>query len=215
MRIKVCGMKEEENLRDVLELQPDYVGFIFYEKSPRFMGETLDAEVIKDLPKSSRKVGVFVNASIDQILRTVKRYGLDFVQLHGEETPDFCRSLQFKGINIIKAFRVDETFNFTQLNNYKPVCDYFLFDTKAAEYGGTGLSFDWRLLERYDNEKPFFLSGGIGLEDAETILELKERSNLRIHAVDVNSKFETQPGIKNIPTLRAFIERLKVEAIEA
>lgn len=215
MRIKVCGMKEEENLQDLLELQPDYVGFIFYENSPRFMGETLGAEVIRQVPKNIRKVGVFVNASINQIIQTVKTYGLDFVQLHGDEMPDFCRSLQFKGINIIKAFRVDETFNFTQLNNYKPVCDYFLFDTKAAAYGGTGTAFDWSLLERYDNEKPFFLSGGIGLEDAETILDLKEKTGLRIHAVDINSKFEVQPGLKNIEAVREFIHRLKVEEIEA
>ncbi len=215
MRIKVCGMKEEENLQDLLELQPDYVGFIFYENSPRFMGETLGAEVIRQVPKNIRKVGVFVNASINQIVQTVKTYGLDFVQLHGDEMPDFCRSLQFKGINIIKAFRVDETFNFTQLNNYKPVCDYFLFDTKAAAYGGTGTAFDWSLLERYDNEKPFFLSGGIGLEDAETILDLKEKTGLRIHAVDINSKFEVQPGLKNIEAVREFIHRLKVEEIEA
>ncbi len=215
MRIKVCGMKEEENLQDLLELQPDYVGFIFYENSPRFMGETLDAEVIKNVPKDTKKVGVFVNASINQIVQVVKTYGLDFVQLHGDEMPDFCRSLQFKGINIIKAFRVDETFNFTQLNNYKPVCDYFLFDTKAAAYGGTGTAFDWSLLERYDNEKPFFLSGGIRLEDAETILDLKEKTGLRIHAVDINSKFETQPGLKNIEAVREFIQRLKVEEIEA
>ncbi len=215
MRIKVCGMKEEENLQDLLELQPDYVGFIFYENSPRFMGETLGAEVIRQVPRNIRKVGVFVNASINQIVQTVKTYGLDFVQLHGDEMPDFCRSLQFKGINIIKAFRVDETFNFTQLNNYKPVCDYFLFDTKAAAYGGTGTAFDWSLLERYDNEKPFFLSGGIGLEDAETILDLKEKTGLRIHAVDINSKFEVQPGLKNIEAVREFIHRLKVEEIEA
>ncbi|MDR6196709.1 phosphoribosylanthranilate isomerase [Siphonobacter sp. SORGH_AS_0500] len=215
MRIKVCGMKEEGNLQDLLELQPDYVGFIFYENSPRFMGETLDAEVVKNVPKDTKKVGVFVNASINQIVQTVKTYGLDFVQLHGDEMPDFCRSLQFKGINIIKAFRVDETFNFTQLNNYKPVCDYFLFDTKAAAYGGTGTAFDWSLLKRYDNEKPFFLSGGIRLEDAETILELKEKTGLRMHAVDINSKFEEQPGIKNIEAVREFIQRLKVEEIEA
>ncbi|MBO9636820.1 phosphoribosylanthranilate isomerase [Siphonobacter aquaeclarae] len=215
MRIKVCGMKEAENIRELLDLQPDYLGFIFFEKSPRYVGESFDPEIIREIPRSVRKVGVFVNASIDQVIRTVKKYALDYVQLHGEETPDFCRSLQFKGVNIIKAFRVDDTFNFSQLNNYKPVCDYFLFDTKASQYGGTGIAFDWALLERYDNEKPFFLSGGIGPEDAEVILDLKERTGLKIHAVDINSKFEIEPGLKDIALVRDFIERLKAEEIEA
>lgn len=215
MRIKVCGMKEAENIRELLDLQPDYLGLIFFEKSPRFVGESLDPDVVREIPRSVRKVGVFVNASIDQVIRTVKKYALDFVQLHGEETPDFCRSLQFKGINIIKAFRVDDTFQFSQLNNYKPVCDYFLFDTKGNQYGGTGIAFDWSLLERYDNEKPFFLSGGVGPEDAEVILDLKDRTGLKIHAVDINSKFEIEPGLKDIALVRDFIERLKAEEIEA
>ncbi|MFT4033682.1 MAG: phosphoribosylanthranilate isomerase [Siphonobacter sp.] len=214
MRVKVCGMKDAVNLQELIELQPDYIGFIFYEKSPRFVDESLDSEVIKRIPKSIQKVGVFVNASIDQIVKTVKKYNLDYVQLHGEETPDFCRSLQFKGINIIKAFSIDEQFNFTQLNNYKPVCDYFLFDTKGKNHGGNGIQFDWNILKRYDNEKLFFLSGGIGPEDADTILDLKEKTALRIHAVDVNSKFEITPGMKDIALLRDFIERMKPEEIE-
>jgi phosphoribosylanthranilate isomerase len=199
-------MRDPENLNQVLELQPDYVGFIFYEASPRFVGESLDAEVIRGIPRWTKKVGVFVNASIDQIVKTVKRYGLDYAQLHGDETPDFCRNLQFKGVNIIKAFSVDANFNFTKLNNFKPHCDFFLFDTKGNQRGGTGETFDWTLLRRYDNEKPFFLAGGINLQNVD---QLEELSGLRLHAIDVNSRFETAPGLKNPEKLRQLIEKVR------
>jgi phosphoribosylanthranilate isomerase len=206
MRIKVCGMRDAENLSQVLALQPDYVGFIFYERSPRFVGEDLDAEWVRQLPRPAKKVGVFVNASIDHILRTVRKYGLDFVQLHGEELPDFCRNLKLKGVSVIKAFRLDETFSFSQLNNYKPHCDFFLFDTKGPSYGGNGTVFDWNLLKRYDNDKPFFISGGIGLDN---VSQLSELAGLKIHAIDVNSRFETAPGVKNIEALRELVQQLR------
>ncbi len=206
MRIKVCGMREPENLRQLLELQPDYVGFIFHEASPRFVGETLDPEVLKEIPRSVKKVGVFVNASIDQIGKTVRRYGLDYAQLHGEESPDFCRNLQFKGVNIIKAFPIDDAFNFTKLNNFKPHCDFFLFDAKGVQRGGNGEVFDWTLLNRYDNEKPFFLAGGISLDNVE---ELTALAGLRLHAIDINSKFETAPGLKDIEKIRLLVEKVK------
>lgn len=206
MRIKVCGMREPENLRQLLELQPDYVGFIFHEASPRFVGETFDPELLKEIPRSVKKVGVFVNASIDQIGKTVRRYGLDYAQLHGEESPDFCRNLQFKGINIIKAFPIDDAFNFTKLNNFKPHCDFFLFDAKGLQRGGNGKVFDWTLLNRYDNEKPFFLAGGISLDNVE---ELTALAGLRLHAIDINSKFEIAPGLKDIEKIRLLVEKVK------
>lgn len=205
MRIKVCGMRESENLNQLLELQPDYVGFIFYETSPRFVGETFDAEQVRNIPRWIKKVGVFVNASIEHIVRTVRKYNLDYVQLHGEETPDFCRNLQFKGINIIKAFAIDEAFNFSKLNNYKPHCDFFLFDTKTATVGGSGTAFDWTLLNRYDNDKPFFLAGGISLANVEQVGELL---NLKLHAIDINSKFEISPGVKDIEKIRQLMTKL-------
>lgn len=205
MRIKVCGLRNPENLLALMALQPDYVGFIFYETSPRFVGETLDPEVVKNLPRTVKKVGVFVNASIDQIVRTVKRYGLDYAQLHGDETPDFCRNLQFKGVNIIKAFSIDGEFNFTKLNNFKPHCDFFLFDAKGASRGGNGQAFDWSLLRRYDNEKPFFLAGGIDLDNAERATEL---TGLKLHALDVNSQFETAPGVKDLDKIRQLMEKV-------
>lgn len=211
MRVKVCGMRDADNLRALVELQPDYIGFIFYEKSPRYVGDDFDAELLKSFPKTIKKVGVFVNVGIDYIVRMVKKYALDFVQLHGDELPDYCRSLQFKGVNIIKAFAVDETFNFTKLNNYKPHCDYFLFDAKGVNPGGNGTRFDWTVLRRYDNEKPFFLSGGIGPEHVEEIAAL---TGLRIHAVDINSRFETTPAMKDITRIKEFMQVLNPEIVE-
>lgn len=212
MRLKICGMRDAENIREVLALQPDYMGFIFYHKSSRFVGTELDEDLLKSFPKSTKKVGVFVNASQAYILDTVKKYSLDYVQLHGEELPDFCKNLKFKGVNIIKAFSVDSTFNFAKLHNYRPHCDFFLFDTKVGEQvGGTGQAFDWSLLSRYDNEKPFFLAGGVGLANAAQTLDLKQ---LRIHAIDVNSKFELEPGLKDIDKLSELIKILKPEEVE-
>jgi phosphoribosylanthranilate isomerase len=203
MKIKVCGMSNSLNIKELLELSPDFMGFIFYEKSPRFVGETLDAELLKSFPKNIKKVGVFVNATADFILTNVRKYSLDYVQFHGNETPDFCKSLYRKGINIIKAFRIDNSFIFSQLNNYKPHCDFFLFDAKGDNYGGNGVAFDWNILKKYDNEKPFFLAGGIDLDN---ILELE---NHNIYAIDVNSKFEISPAMKDIEKLEELMNIIK------
>jgi phosphoribosylanthranilate isomerase len=211
MRLKVCGMREAENIRQLLALQPDFMGFIFYEKSSRFVGEDLDEDLLKSFPHTTRKVGVFVNATASYILENYKKYNLDYVQLHGEELPDFCRNLKLKGVNIIKAFSVDENFYFGKLQNYKPYCDFFLFDTKGAERGGNGTTFDWSILSKYDNEKPFFLAGGINLENAHKALEIQ---NLKVYALDVNSKFEVSPAFKDIDKLEELVRILKPEMIE-
>lgn len=211
MRLKVCGMREAENIRQLLALQPDFMGFIFYEKSSRFVGEELDEELLKSFPHTTRKVGVFVNATASYILENYKKYNLDYVQLHGEELPDFCRNLKLKGVNIIKAFSVDENFYFGKLQNYKPYCDFFLFDTKGQERGGNGTTFDWRILNKYDNEKPFFLAGGIDLENAHKALEIQ---NLKVYALDVNSKFEISPALKDIQKLDELIKIIKPELVE-
>jgi len=211
MRLKVCGMRNAENIKELLELGPDYMGFIFFEKSSRFVGEELDEELLKSFPHAVKKVGVFVNATQAYILDKVKRYALDYVQLHGEEMPDFCRNLKFKGVNIIKAFSIDSQFNFGKLLNYKPYCDYFLFDTKGDLKGGNGTTFDWSALRRYDNDKPFFLAGGIDLDNASKAMEL---TGLKIHSLDVNSKFELAPGLKDIEKISELIKILKpTEAI--
>ncbi len=208
LKIKVCGMRDTANIRSVVALEPDLVGFIFFEKSPRNVGEELDAELLHSFPRTIKKVGVFVNAHPDLILKNVKKYNLDMVQLHGDELPDVCRNIRNRGISVIKAFHVDATFNFSRLNNYKPHCDYFLFDTKGDSYGGNGTLFDWNLLQRYDNEKPFFLSGGINTENMEAIIALKSQG-LNIYGVDINSQFETNPGLKDVKKVKTFIQKVR------
>ena len=206
MKIKVCGLRDAENIREIAALQPDFVGFIFYDQSSRFVGDDLDEAVVKSLPKSIRKVGVFVNASPDYILRSVKKYDFQYVQLHGTETPDYCRSLRNRGINIIKAFRVNESFNFSMLNNYKAQCDFFLFDAKGEQPGGNGIAFDWQIMSRYDNEKPFFISGGIGLDNLDELIALK---GIKPYGADINSQVEIEPGVKDVAKVKELIDRLR------
>lgn len=193
-------MKYYANIQEVATLQPDYLGFIFYEKSPRlFEGE------LPEIPNTIAKVGVFVNASLSDILNKIKGYNLQLVQLHGEERPEICEVLQLINIKVIKAFSIDETFDFETLTPYETVCDYFLFDSKGKNPGGNGTTFNWEILKNYPSQKPFFLSGGIGLEEVTKIKQL----NLPIHAIDVNSKFETKPGLKKISDCKKIIALLK------
>jgi len=205
VKLKVCGMRDSENIRQLIELQPNYIGFIFSDQSPRFVGEDLDQELLLSIPRQIRKVGIFVNSNFDFILKTVRKYGLDWVQLHGQETPEFCRQLRSKGIGIIKAFAMGADFNFRQLNNFKPHCDFFLFDTKGAAPGGNGQTFDWQLLGQYDNDKPFFLSGGFEIKHLDLLPKL---SHLNLHAIDINSRFEISPGMKDIAKIKELIDRL-------
>jgi len=212
MKIKVCGMRQQGNIEELVKLNPNFIGFIFYEKSPRFAGEELNEEYVRSIPKSIKKVGVFVNANPGYILDMVKKYDLQYAQLHGNEMPDICRSLRQKGVNIIKAFSIDANFNFAMLNNYKSFCDLFLFDTKGDQPGGNGIAFDWKLLKKYDNEKPFFLSGGISLDNIETIIGLSK--TLPVYGIDVNSMFETAPGVKDIAKLEELFNLVRVQEQE-
>jgi phosphoribosylanthranilate isomerase len=205
MKLKVCGMRDAENIKELAQLRTDFIGFIFYDKSPRFVGNQLDVEVVQSIPREIRKVGVFVNATVDYILQNVRKYNLQYVQLHGNETPDFCKSLRLKGVNIIKAFRLDESFIFSQLNNYKPHVDFFLFDAKGEGYGGNGITFDWSILKKYDNEKPYFLAGGISLDNLDELANIIAKP----YAFDVNSKFEVSTGIKDIDKIAQLITKMK------
>ena len=200
MLLKVCGLKDPENIKEVVELKPNYMGFIFYSQSKRFVGEDF---IMPFIPSEIKKVGVFVNASATYIIDKIDQYKLDFIQLHGDEKPDFCEVFNHL-IPVIKAFGVDKSFEFKQLDDYKECCTYFLFDTKTAEYGGSGNKFDWTILESYDNSVPFFLSGGIGLEEIEKV----QSSKFKVHALDVNSKFEIEPGLKDIKKLKQLADEL-------
>ncbi len=229
MKLKVCGMKYVENIQQVAELNPDYLGFIFYEKSKRnFEG------IIPEISNSIKKVGVFVNEFSEIVISLVEEYRLDALQLHGDESVDYIKELKEKlaerralfidenknikkkknqhyisksPIEIIKVFGVKDEFNFDLLKPYLDVVDYFLFDTKGKERGGNGTQFDWTLLESYPFDKPFFLSGGIGLNDVKKVKEIVH-SDLPIYALDVNSKFESEPGLKNIEQLKSFKKQL-------
>jgi phosphoribosylanthranilate isomerase len=209
MKLKICGMKYPENIVEVGSLLPDYMGFIFWEKSARYFDGDMP-----NLPESIRKVGVFVNASVDEILEKIAKYDLDAVQLHGHESVEFCKYLNkhaLKSIKVIKVFSILDTFDFAELKPFENVCDFFLFDTKGKLPGGNGTSFDWQVLKQYPSNKPFFLSGGIGMEESIAIQEIS-KTNLPIYALDINSKFEIEPGLKNIELLDRFKENLQLKS---
>ncbi len=220
MKLKVCGMKYQENIEAVGALQPDYLGFIFYEKSPRnFVGD------IPELASSIKKTGVFVDASFDFILEKVRQYDFKAIQLHGNESSEYCRDLKSmlerhtqldkwntepvewntEPVEVWKVFSIKDEFDFDLLKPYESIIDYFLFDTKGKEKGGNGYTFDWRVLNNYNSPTPFILSGGIGLEEINKIKTIL-KTKLPIHGIDVNSKFESKPGVKNIEELEKFIK---------
>ena len=200
LAIKICGMKFSENILAVADLKPDFMGFIFYTKSPRY-AEPLDISVLNSLPESIKKIGVFVNEDIEDILTIVYKYNLDGVQLHGSENVDVCKKLKDTGLLVIKAFPVTDANNFKVTKAYEGVCDYFLFDTKTDAYGGSGLKFNWNILNMYKGKTPFLLSGGIAPDDEEAILKIEHP---KFAGIDLNSKFEVKPGLKNIELLREF-----------
>ncbi|UAB86329.1 phosphoribosylanthranilate isomerase [Zunongwangia sp. SCSIO 43204] len=205
-------MKHPENIQEVAALRPDYMGFIFYEKTPRFF----DTEIPK-ISDSIKKTGVFVKAEIAEILAKVNEYKLDAIQLHGGESAEFCAELKTvlkeTNIEIIKVLSVKSEFDFEQLSAFEDHVDYFLFDTKGKHKGGNGETFDWSLLKEYPSEKPFFLSGGIGLDQLEDLKKFylyltKISKEHLLYAVDVNSAFETEPGLKNTEKLRQFANEM-------
>lgn len=194
-------MKETENITEISALQPDYLGFIFWEKSKRNM--TLDA--IPELPETIKKVGVFVDASIQEIAAKINQYQLDVIQLQGNESVIFCRNVKKLGVEVIKVFSMASTFNFSLVKEYVLAVDYFLFDTKGKLPGGNGVTFDWKILENYHCDTPYFLSGGIGTTEIDGLKEfLKSPAAKKCYAIDVNSRFEKKPGIKNKIKLQKF-----------
>lgn len=215
MRVKVCGMTSLEQIRALDALDVEFAGMIFYPKSPRYVGKfPLSPSELKKEKLNINKVGVFVNAELDEILREVETWRLHIVQLHGDETPKFCEQVS-NHVTTIKAFRVSEDDDLEwKLYPYHPFVDMYLFDSgwsgnasKPAAYGGTGMHFNWDLLQKTRMAKPFFLSGGIGLEDVESIRQFETKQK-NIFAVDVNSKFETAPGIKDMEKITSFLKAL-------
>jgi len=200
MKWKVCGMRDPKNVAEVADLQPDYMGFILWEGSKRYC--PVPPQVFGDVTK----VGVFVDASIEYIEDAIEEYKLGAVQLHGNESPSICRALQGKA-QIIKAFSVGTAFDFDFLVDYLPYCDFFMFDTKGPMPGGNGSCFDWTLLNEYPFDLPFFLSGGIGLAEIDKINDLR-KTDLPVHAIDINSRFEIDPGFKDLEKLKQFKEKL-------
>ncbi|WP_405575670.1 phosphoribosylanthranilate isomerase [Winogradskyella sp. Asnod2-B02-A] len=204
MKLKVCGMKYKDNIEAVANLQPDYLGFIFYDKSARYFDS-----IIPEIPNSIKKVGVFVDEELDIVLEKIKQFNLQAVQLHGNESPEYCGKIN--NVEVIKVFSIKNEFNFDILQPYETVCDYYLFDTKGKLPGGNGYTFNWNVLNHYPSTKPYFLSGGIGLNEIEKIKEFKESSASKYcYALDVNSKFEIEPGLKNIKGLNTFKNKLAV-----
>ncbi len=196
-------MKFTENREEVEKLGVDMLGYIFYEPSRRFVGEHPEAALFE---ASKPKVAVFVDENAFEILALAKNFNFEFVQLHGKENPKTCALLRKQGLTVIKAFSVDESFRFDTTKAYEKEVDYFLFDTKTPLHGGSGKKFNWEILNRYKGYKPFFLSGGIGPDDA---ADIKKIDHPKLTGVDLNSGFEDEPGLKNIEKLKKFIEALK------
>ena len=204
LKIKVCGMKYYHNIRQLLIHKPDFIGFIFYKFSKRFLDDVKIFDFIKQI--NSYKVGVFVDEDDKIIIDLYERLHLDFVQLHGSESPSFCRKLKDKNINIIKSFLIDDNFDFSDTHLYENIADYLLFDTKGIGYGGTGKKFNWSKLDQYDGKTSFFLSGGIDLNDC---IGIKNIKNPKLMGVDINSRFEILPALKDIDKIQRFIKSVR------
>lgn len=206
-KIKVCGMRDAENVELLSALMPDFMGFIFYEKSPRYVTK-IDKGVFRSVPEEIQKVAVFVNSNLETMLRVCDETGIDMLQLHGSESPGTCEILCNRGLKLIKAIPGDVDVLQEQINAYSYSCDYLLFDTPTIEYGGSGRKFDWQILENLEIDMPFFLSGGIGPGDEK---ELKNMKHEKFFAVDLNSRFEIDPAKKDIEKLDLFIKNFRDE----
>jgi len=206
LKIKVCGLTDPVNVEEIARTAPDFMGFIFYPGSKRYVGNRPSNSLFHKIPSGIPKTGVFVNEEPSIIFEAMNLYRLDLLQLHGNESSEYCNSLKYRGLIIIKAFKINSSFSFEALEQYMEVCDYFLFDTKTGSHGGSGLKFDWKKINEYHLSKPFFLGGGIGPEDASLIKQINHKY---LFAVDINSRFEIRPGIKDSKKVKEFIDEIK------
>ncbi|MFY0652685.1 MAG: phosphoribosylanthranilate isomerase [Cyclobacteriaceae bacterium] len=205
LKVKVCGLNDKANIRKVIAAGVDLIGLIFYSKSPRSVDKgDIDAEFARSL--DVKKVGVFVNEKEERVLSIAVKYQLDNLQLHGDESPEYCQKMRESGYQVWKAFSVKDHLDLVRLKNYETSVDWFLFDTKGKERGGTGVKFGWEALKEYNLDKPFLLSGGINVNDADAVKGLDIE---QLWAVDVNSGFEASPGLKKINEVEHFIKRVK------
>ena len=212
MIIKVCGMREPQNIREVAALAINWIGFIFSERSKRFVERCPTEQQATDSEQlSPKKVGVFVNATIESMMEKASAYKLDYLQLHGNESPEDCHTLQKRGYSLIKAFPIATKEDFEKTREYEGRVDYFLFDTRCEGYGGSGKRFDWSILTEYEGETPFLLSGGIRPENAEAIRNFRHP---RFAGIDLNSGFEIEPGLKDVDKLKNFIQQILHPAVE-
>lgn len=209
MRLKVCGITQEEQMNQLADVGATFGGFIFYPKSPRYALRTMTTNQIKK-ENNINKVGVFVNATVDEVLQMVDECRLHIVQLHGDETPKYCEKIA-DYISVVKAFRVSETDNIGwRIQEYMNVCDMFMFDTEGVGYGGTGKKFNWDMLNNTVVGKPYFLSGGVEPTDTERLKLFEEKPEGKaLFAVDINSKFEIAPGIKDMELIKKFAQEIK------
>lgn len=210
MNIKVCGITQFKQLQQLEAMNIDFTGLIFYKESSRYVGDKLSKKDVKSADFDLKKVGVFVNPELIDVLDAIDDYGLDAVQLHGDESPEMCEDLSSE-VEVIKAFRIPsgEKVNIDKLvAPYDAVCDYYLFDTGGLKesFGGTGQQFDWSVLTKAKIEKPFFLSGGLGPDDAEKIKAFKHPD---FYAIDINSRFEKEPGVKEMAAILKFLQAFK------
>ena len=208
LKIKICGMREPQNITEVNTLNPDYVGFIFYPDSPRNMDKNPDA-----IPETrAKRVGVFVNSDIERIIKKAREFKLNTIQLHGNETPEMCASITELGYEVFKAFKIDGNTDAKHIEPYKNTCSAFLFDTKTSKHGGSGKKFDWKQLDKIADIGNFFLSGGINADDADAILDLNHKNLI---GIDINSKFELKPGLKNVDLLRGFLASFNEQQLKS
>jgi phosphoribosylanthranilate isomerase len=208
LHIKVCGMRDLENIKQLVQLPIDYIGYIFYSKSKRYVGEKPNQTIFSSVPERIQKVGVFVNEKPEVVLETITTFKIQAVQLHGNETPEYCSNIKQEGATVIKAFAVGNDFNNSMLKAYESGVDFFLFDTATSTYGGSGKKFNWEVLQNIKIEKPYFLSGGIGPDDVKNVNQIKHPN---LYAIDLNSKFEIEPALKNVEELKNFISNLNKE----
>ena len=202
MKIKVCGMKDPQNINEVASLLPDFLGFIFYKKSARYVEEIPLRKVLFNLDSGIERVGVFVDEAIEKVVEVCHRLGLSYAQLHGNESPEYCAQVRLEGISVIKVFHMGDVFDLDQIKPYENCADILLFNTKTKGYGGSGKHFDWNLLTTYSSELPFLLSGGISSED---ILRIKRLQIPKLLGIDVNSRVEISPANKDVNKVKELI----------